>query len=132
MIMVYFVLRKSPFLLWLDASAICMVFIYFTPFNELHCLLGLEYADYIIYRGVRPTPKGVSWIYHKTVSDGEAPVLDIWGVLSTPSLLLLPDLLYLGVVLPVKVPFMGQIDLFKKLLILDRNTWCLITLNPLY
>ena len=33
------------------------------------------------------------------------PVLELWGIWSTPSLLLLPSPLILGVVLPTMVPF---------------------------
>ena len=47
-------------------------------------------------------------------SDCEALVLDIWGVESTPSLSLLPGSLWLGVVVPVRIPCMDQIDLLKN------------------
>ena len=41
--------------------------------------------------------------------DGEAPVLEIWVVWSTPSLPLLPGPLRFGVLVPI-----GQFDLFKN------------------
>ena len=65
---------------------------------------------YPTQRGKAPTPqkKGVSWIWHLTVSDGEAPVMEIWGVCSIPSLPLLPGSLWLGVVEPVWAPSMDQ------------------------
>ena len=45
--------------------------------------------------------------------DGKAPVLDIWGILSTPSLPLLPDPLWPGVVAPESVQSVGQIERFN-------------------
>ena len=46
----------------------------------------------------------MSWVWHETASNAEAPVLEIWWVWSTSSL-------WPGVFVPVRVPFMGQIDL---------------------
>ena len=43
-----------------------------------------------------------------------ASVLALWGVWSIISLPLLSDLLLPGVVVPVKVPFIGIIYLFKN------------------
>ena len=40
---------------------------------------GLEYADYIPSREYL-LKKGVSGIWHLTVSDGEVAILAIWGV----------------------------------------------------
>ena len=45
----------------------------------------------------------VSWVWHSTISDGEAPILKICGVWSTLSLLLLPSPLWPRVVAPVWV-----------------------------
>ena len=50
----------------------------------------------------------------QTTSDGEALVLEINGVWSTPSFLLLLDPLWFGVVLVVMVLFVDQIDLFES------------------
>ena len=41
-------------------------------------------------------------------------VLGMWGVCSTYSLVLLPGPLSLGMVVPIGVPFMSQIDLFEN------------------
>ena len=49
----------------------------------------------------------VSWVWHYTALDGEAPILEIWGVWSTFLLPLLLGPLWLGVVVPVKVQFMS-------------------------
>ena len=57
-----------------------------------------------------------------TVSGGDAPVLKLWGLCNTLSLLLFPDSLKSGVVVGVRVPSMGQIDLCKKTLAFDWNT----------
>ena len=72
------------------------------------------------YREVTPPQEEVSWIWHSTASDGEATVLKVWGVWSTPSFLLLPDPHCPGVVVHVRVWSMGQIDLWK-FFILDKN-----------
>ena len=44
--------------------------------------------------------------------DGVAPVLELWGIWSNPSLPLLPGLIRSGVVELEKVQSMGQIELF--------------------
>ena len=49
-----------------------------------------------------------------SASDGDAPVLGVWEVWNIPLLLLLPVPLWSGVVVPGKVLFMGQINLFKN------------------
>ncbi len=50
--------------------------------------------------------------YDTKQSDGEVPVmLDIWGMQSTPSLPLLPDPLWPGMVAPDRTLSMGQIEL---------------------
>ena len=51
-------------------------------------------------------------------SDGEAPVLELWGMWSIPSLPLLSDSLWPRMILPVRVLSMGQIELFNHLLYL--------------
>ena len=46
----------------------------------------------------------VSWIWHKTGSRGEAPVLELYGMWSTSSLPLIPGRLCPEVIPPVRVP----------------------------
>ena len=58
------------------------------------------------------------------LSDGEAPVLELWRMWNTPSFPLLPGLLIPGVVVPVRVPSMGQIEIFNHLLYLKHLTVC--------
>ena len=77
-----------------------------------------------------PPPKGMSWVWQLTASDGEAPFLKIWRVWSSYSLPLLPGTLWIVVVVSLKVPWMGEIDLFK-LFVLDRNTWYPITVSKI-
>ena len=48
-------------------------------------------------------------------SDSETPVLDLWGMWSTPSLALLSGPLWLRVVVPVRVVVMNQIEIFNNL-----------------
>ena len=66
---------------------------------------------------VRPLSKKVFWIWHKTASNSEAPILEICWMWSTSSSSLLPGSLWHEVIAPVSVPFM----------LLDRNTWYQIT-----
>ena len=49
-------------------------------------------------------------------SDGEAPVLDPWEMWASSSLPLLPGQLRLGVVVPVRVPYIGQFNYLLYLL----------------
>ena len=63
-----------------------------------------------------PLQKVVSRIWLNTASDGKAPVLELWGMLSTPYFLLNQGPLWSGLAAPVKVPSMGQIELFHDLL----------------
>ena len=58
-------------------------------------------------------PKEVSRIWHWTASDSEAAVLEIWGMYGTCSLPLFYLPLWPRMVVPVRVPSMGQIDLCK-------------------
>ena len=85
--------------------------------NNKPTLLGLEYADFIPWRGVRllyqKKKRGVL-LWHSIISNGEAPVLEILREGSIASLPLLPGPLWLGMVVPVRVPSMGQINLFKN------------------
>ena len=84
------------------------------------CQQGLEEADCILCREVRPPSplkKRLSWAWqlHLMV------MLHFWrseGLCRILSLPLLPGWLWLGLVVPVKIPCMDQIDLFKKYLYL--------------
>ena len=51
-------------------------------------------------------------------SDGEASVVELWGMWSTPLMPLFPVPLWPRVVVPVRVLSMGQIELFNHLLYL--------------
>ena len=59
---------------------------------------------------------------------------EIWGMWSTPSLLLLPCPLWPGVVVPFQIPSMDQIELFNRLVYFEpfncvqKNHWYLIEL----
>ena len=67
-------------------------------------------------------------VYNTKLSVGEVPNLERWGMQSTPSLALLPDPLWPGVVLPNSVPSMGQIELFDH----STSHWYRIELLVLY
>ena len=51
--------------------------------------------------------------------------MEIWCVWSIPSLSVLPGSLKLRVLVPVRVSYIGQMNLFKKLFEMNGNTWWL-------
>ena len=55
-------------------------------------------------------------IYIK-ISDGKTPALEIWGMMNTSSLPLLPGPFWPGVIAPDRVLFRGQIEktLYKQM-----------------
>ena len=55
--------------------------------------------------------------------DGVAPVLELWGMWSTPSLQLLPVPPWPIMVVPVRFPSIGQIELGKYLLFMKAFNW---------
>ena len=62
--------------------------------------------------------------YDSTQLNGEAPVLELWGMWSTPLLLLLPGLLCLGVVVPDRVLFMESNITAQPLNCVHTNNRC--------
>ena len=78
------------------------------------CQQGLEYTDCSPLQKCKNPPQQKiehSWYdtkLHLMVT------IQIWKVWSALSLLLLQDSLWSGVVVPVRIPFMCQIDLFKN------------------
>ena len=73
---------------------------------------AVEYTNCTSAVGYDPPSPWVSWIGHK-LSDGEALVLELWGMLNTPSLPLLPSPLWPRVVAPDRVLSKCQIELFN-------------------
>ena len=75
---------------------------------------AVEYTDCISsggYDSSNECPR-----YDTKQSDGEASVMiKLWGTWSTPSLLSLPGLLWLGAVAPDRVLSMDQIEPYVKL-----------------
>ena len=74
---------------------------------------GLEYADFPLQTASPQKKKKkkteLSCKWHWTASDGEAPVLEIWGMWSTPLLQLLTRALWPGVIIPVRFLSEGKI-----------------------
>ena len=75
--------------------------------------------------------------YNTKPPDGVAPILELWGIWSTPSLSLLPGLLWAGVVVPVRVPC--QKELFDHLTVCKQMTdvklnceYYMAILSPIY
>ena len=62
-----------------------------------------------------PLPKKCP-VYATKPSDGEVPVLELWGMWSTLSLPLLSGLFWSGMVVSVRVLSMSQIELSNLLL----------------
>ena len=89
----------------------------FSSLRTVQSERGLEYAD--CKRGLRLPQKEVSgyntklhlivWLLFWTSEESRVPLIAF-----TPSLTLLPVLLWPGVVTPVSVPPMSQVDLFKN------------------
>ena len=68
---------------------------------------GCRIHRLLLWRRVRPPPNECPW-YDTKQSDGEVlAVLELWGMRSTPSLLLLPGPLCPGVVAPERALSMG-------------------------
>ena len=70
-------------------------------------ILYIHPRDNRIHRSTNECPR-----YDIKQSTGEAPARKLWGMLSTPSLLLLSGPLWLGVVAPDMALSMAQIELF--------------------
>ena len=67
--------------------------------------------------------------YDTKQSDGEVPVmLELWGMQSTPSLPLLPGLLWLWVVAPDRALSLGQIELNSVIML----NWIVFTFNCVF
>ena len=60
--------------------------------------------------------------YEIKLSDGFAPVLEIWGIRSSPSFSFLPSPLLSGVVVPDKVISMDQKEIFDHLTVFKQMT----------
>ena len=73
---------------------------------KVHSAEAVEYIDCISSEGVSDLDMT------QKPSDVETLGLELWGILSTPSLPLIPGPLWPGVVAPDRVLAMGQIDMF--------------------
>ena len=73
-----------------------------------------------------PQPQ-VSWVWHYTVSNGEAFILEHWGMWSTLSLSLLPGPLWSWLVVSVRFLSMSQIELLFLVLWNLAAVWKLFT-----
>ena len=60
--------------------------------------------------------------YSTKLSDGETPILELWGMWTTPSLPLLPGPLWSGVAVPARVLSLDQIKLFNHLTVCKLMT----------
>ena len=86
-----------------------------------------------LFRGVRPPGPMSVLIYDTKQSDGDAPVmLELWGIQSTPLLLLLPGPPWPEMLAPDWVLSMGQIEL--NCLLMHWIVWnrTVLTFKPAY
>ena len=75
---------------------------------------GLEFAEHIHYRGIRPHPlKKGGLVMALKSSDNDDPVLELW---SAPSWSMRSSTLWPGVVVSVRISSLDQIDLFATCL----------------
>ena len=81
--------------------------IYKNLFLSVQSAGAIEYTDCISAEGQAPPPHYECPGYDTKQSDGEAPVQELWGMGSTPSLPLLPGPLWFGMVAPDSVVSMG-------------------------
>ena len=80
------------------------------PLRVFFSPIGWGYRIHWLYlcRRLRSPPPNEYPGYYTKQSDGEVPVmLELWGIWSTPSLLLLPGPLWPGVVAPDRGPIYG-------------------------
>ena len=78
-----------------------------------------RFVGFRIHREVTPPQPKMGWefwVWHWTVSDREAIVIEYWGVRNSDSLPLFPDPVWPIVLALVCVICMGQIDLSKAYL----------------
>ena len=73
--------------------------------------LPFSFNEILWHSYVDPS-EGVSWVWHKAASGGEATLLEFSGMQSTYLLVLFPSPFWPGMVVPVRVLCRGQIDLF--------------------
>ena len=88
---------------------------------------AVKYADWSLQKGKTAHLQQAFWIWPK-LSDSEAPVLKLWRMWSTPSLPLLLVQLWPRVVVPTRVPSMGQIEICNNFLNL-KPFHCMQTKN---
>ena len=81
---------------------------------------AIKHTDCISAKGCNPHGKFPE--YDTKQSDDQVLVMELWGMRSIPSLLLLPGPLWPEVVAPDRVLSMGQIKLFGFLLVCKQIT----------
>ena len=106
---------------YLKNNARCFLSLHF--FFPAQSVMAVEYADCIFVRHLLPNKCPG---YDTKPSDGEVPVLELWGIGRTPSFSLLSNPLWPRVVVPVRVPSLSQIGLFNHLLYL-KSFHCMQT-----
>ena len=92
-------LHNSQWITFPAHSLLLLLLLFSFPFGR-----GFRIRQLLLWRGATPhTPT--------RILDGEAPVMELWGMWNTPSLPLLPDTLWLGVEIHAWVPSVGQIQI---------------------
>ena len=78
--------------------------------------VSVEYAEWTFREKYDPVPNKCTE-YATKPSDSEAPLFEVWGIWSTSSFLFLPCPVWAGTVVLDKTPSLGQIELFKDLIV---------------
>ena len=89
----------------LDYRCALFLFCFLSQIVLIAALVGVNWTNLrncVDYWGCRiHQVHWVFWIWHKAASDAETPVLELWGIWGSPSLLLPPILLWPKVVVPL-------------------------------
>ena len=93
----------------------CKFYVWKHSANYININRAVEYADCISADSLDPTPNECPR-YDIKPSYSEVPILELWRICNTPSLPLLPVLLWPKVVVPVRVPLMVQMEICNHFL----------------
>ena len=121
------------FLVWFYSTSTIVGYLMPNPFLYITVLLqteqfmdqspgAVEYTDWISADGLSPSCSKCPEYDIKTSDSAVLVMLELWGMLSTPSLLSLPGPLWLRIVAPDRALSMGQIEL-SIVLMLTWTVW---------
>ena len=103
---------------WVQILYIRLEYLTSYPVIQLHSLWDIALTAFLQMGKTYPPHNAECPKYNVKPYDGESPVLESWGMGSTPSFPLLPSPLRPGGIVPVKVTSIGQIEPLSYLLYL--------------